>query len=157
MEKSHRAENLSSCSYSAFCAYPPAIHHDNMMHQIGRRKEVTDSAWRLLKRQLGSRPPWSVGACLLANLPSKNTCHKNPQHMLTRRDLNGRQQPPWCPTPGAAAYNSQPACWLIVVCGRAGSGAPWRQWNDGGCHGRWGMVWLALASFYPTKLIFFFR
>jgi hypothetical protein len=74
-EKSHRAENLSSCSYSAFCLYPPDMHHAAMMYQIGRRKEATNSAWRLLKRQLGSRPPWSVGECLLANLPSKNTCH----------------------------------------------------------------------------------
>jgi hypothetical protein len=32
-----------------------------------------------------------VGACLLANLPSKNTRHNNPQRLSTRRDQNGRQ------------------------------------------------------------------
>jgi hypothetical protein len=53
----------------------------------------------------------------------------NPQRPLTRRDLNGQLQPPWCLTPGNDAYNSRPECWRIVVCGGAGSGAPWRQWE----------------------------
>jgi len=48
-------------------------------------------------------------------------------HASTRRELNSRQRPPWCPTPGAATYNSRTACWPIVVCGGAGSGAPWRR------------------------------
>jgi hypothetical protein len=47
-----------------------------------------------------------------------------PQSPLTRRDLNGRQRPPWCPTPGADAHNGHPVCWLIVKCGGAGSGEP---------------------------------
>jgi len=41
------------------------------------------------------------------------------------------------------------ACWLIVVCLGTGGGAPWRPWDDGGCHG-WPVhvFCLALASFY---------
>jgi hypothetical protein len=46
-EKSHQAENLSSCSYSAFCAYTAATHHSTMMIQIGGREEAADLAWRL--------------------------------------------------------------------------------------------------------------
>jgi len=33
------------------------------------------------------------------------------------------------------------ACWLIVVCGDARGGAPWRPWDDGGRHG-WGVLFL---------------
>ncbi len=80
------------------------------------------------------------GACLLPNLPSKNRLTTTQQRLSTRRDIIGRQRPPWCPTPVDAAYNSQPACWLIVACGGAGSGAPWRLWDDGGCHDQRGMV-----------------
>ncbi len=109
-------------------------------------------AWRLPRRQLQCRPPWLEGGCSLANLPSKNTLTTTQQRLSTRRDLNGQQRLPWCPICGAAAYNSQPACWMIVVCGGAGSRAPWRPWYDGGRHGRWGLVWLALASFYLTTL-----
>ncbi len=54
-----------------------------------------------------------------------------PQCPSTRRDLIGRQRLPWCPTPDADAHNGHPVCWLIVVCGGAGSGAPWRPWDDG--------------------------
>jgi len=127
-EKSHRAEKLSTCSYSAFCAYTTATHHAAMMSPIGRREEA--------RRRLRSRLPWSVGTCSLANLPIKNTHHNNPQRLSTRHDLNGRQRPPWCPTPGSATYSSCPECWLIVVCGGAGREAPWRPWDDGGRHGR---------------------
>jgi hypothetical protein len=35
-------------------------------------------------------------------------------------------RPPWCLTPGAAAYDNQPTLWATVVCGGTGSGAPWR-------------------------------
>ena len=37
-------------------------------------------------------------------------------------------QLPWCLTPGAAAYDNQPTLWatVAVVCGNAGSGAPWQ-------------------------------
>jgi len=84
----------------------------------------------------------------------KEVFHNNPQRLSMRRDQNGRQWPPWCPTSGAGAYNSCPECWLIVICGRAGSEAPWRPWDDGDRHGRWGTVSLALASFYLTKNYF---
>ena len=139
-EKSHRADNLSSCSYSAFCAYAATAAAAAMMFRIGGRKEATDLAWRLPRRRLGSRPPWLVGACLLANLPSKNTLTTTQQRLSTRRDQNGRQWPPWCPNSCTGAYNSRPECWLIVVCGGAGSEAPWRPWDDGDRHGRWGTV-----------------
>ncbi len=137
-KKSHRAENLSSCSYSAFCTFTAATHHAAMMYRISRREEATDLAWRLPRRRLRCWPPWLEGGCLLANLPSKNTLTTTQQGLSTRRDLNGRQRLPWCPTRGTAAYNSQPACWMIVVCGGTESGAPWRPWEDGGRHGRWG-------------------
>ena len=134
-KKLRQAENLSSCSFSAFCAATAVTHHAAMMNRIGGREEATDSAWRLPSRRLRSRPPWSVGACLLANLPGKITCHNNPQHLSARGDLKGQQRPPWCPTPGPAAHTSRPECWLIVICGGARSGAPWRPWDNGGRHG----------------------
>ena len=43
-EKSHRAENLSSCSYSAFCAYTATAAAAAMMFLIGGRKDATDFA-----------------------------------------------------------------------------------------------------------------
>ncbi len=64
----------------------------------------------------------------------------NPQCLLTRRDLNGRLRPPLCLTPGDDAYNSRPECWRIVVCGGAGSGAPWQPWDGGNRQGRRGTV-----------------
>ncbi len=57
------------------------------------------------------------------------------QHPSTRRDLNGQQRLPWRPTPNADAHNGHPVCWLIVVCGSAGSGAPWRLWDNGNRQG----------------------
>jgi hypothetical protein len=63
-----------------------------------------------------------------------------PQHPLTRLDLNGRQWPPWCPTPDSNTHNGHPVCWLIVACSSAGSGAPWRPWDDGDRQGWWGML-----------------
>ncbi len=139
-EKLHRAENLVSWTYSSVFAATTTTHHTAMMYRIGGCKEATNLAWRLPQRRLGSRPPWLVGACLLANLPSKNTHHSNPQRLLTCRDQNGRQWPPWCPTSCAGAYISRPECWLIVVCGGAGSEAPLRPWDDGDRNGRWGTV-----------------
>ncbi len=139
-EKLHQAENLVSWTYSSVFAATTTTHHTAMMYRIGGRKEATDSAWRLKRQPLGSRPPWLVGACLLANLQSKNTRHNNPQRLFTRRDQNVRQWPPWCPNSCAGAYNSRPECWLIVVRGGAGSEAPWRPWDDGDRHGRWGKV-----------------
>jgi len=70
-EKSHRAENLSSCFYSAFCAYTVATHHAAIMYPIGGHEEATNLAWRLARQQLGNRLPWSEGVCSLANLPCK--------------------------------------------------------------------------------------
>ncbi len=139
-EKSHRAENLVSWPYSSEFSTTTAMHHIPMMYRTGGYKEATDLAWRLPQRRLRSRPSWLVGACLLAYLPSKNTLTTTQLQLSTCRDQNGQQWLPWCPTPGAGAYNSPPECWLIVVCGRAGNEAPWRPWDDGDCHGRWGTV-----------------
>ncbi len=103
--------------------------------------EATNLVWRLPRRRLRSLPTWSGGACLLANLPSKNMLTTTQQCLSTRLDLLiGQQQPPWCLTPCAAANNSQPACWLIVACNRAGSGALWQLWEYSGRHGQWGTV-----------------
>ena len=137
-EKLHHAENLSSFSHSAFRTSTAATHHISMMYQISGHQEVTNSVWRLPQQWLRSQPPWLVGACSLANLPSKNThtITTTQLHLPTRRNRNGQQQPPWCPTSGTSAYNSCPECWLIVVCGGAGSEALWQPWDDGGHHGR---------------------
>jgi hypothetical protein len=62
-EKS-QAENLVSWPYSFKFAATTATHHTSMMYRIGGLEEATDSAWRLPRRRLRSRP--------LANLPSKN-------------------------------------------------------------------------------------
>jgi hypothetical protein len=78
----------------------------------------------------------------------------NPQRLLMRCDLNGWQRPPWYPTPNADTDNSPPVCWWIVVCNGSRSEAPWQPWEDGGCHGWWGTVKLALASFYQAKTHF---
>ncbi len=59
-----------------------------------------------------------------------------PQRPSTRRDLIGQQRPPWRPTPDADAHNGHSVCWLIVICGGTGSGAPWRPWDDGDRQGR---------------------
>jgi hypothetical protein len=153
-EKLHRAENLVSLPYSSEFAATTATHHTSMMYRIGGRKEATNLAWRLPGGRLRSRPSWLVGACLLANLPSKNMLTKTQLILSKRCDQNGGQWLPWCPTPSAGANNSDPECWLIVVCSGAGSEAPWRPWDDGDRHGRWGTVYLALASFYLTKNYF---
>ena len=87
-EKSHQAENLISWPYSSKFSTTTATHRTAMMYQISRHKESTDLAWRwrLPRGQLGSRPPWLVGACLLANLPSKNMLTTTQQRLSTRRD-----------------------------------------------------------------------
>ncbi len=117
-------------------------HHASSRHGVPNRgcKEATNLVWRLPRWRRGSQPPWSVGACSLANLPSKNTLTTTQQRLSTRCDLIGQQRLPWCPTPGTTAYYSQPACWLIVACGSTRSGAPWRLWADDGHHGWWGTV-----------------
>ncbi len=71
-EKSHQgAESLVSWPYYSEFAATTTMHHTTMMYQINRCKEATDLARRLPQRWLGSRPSWLVGACLLANFPSK--------------------------------------------------------------------------------------
>jgi hypothetical protein len=64
----------------------------------------------------------------------------NPQHPSTHHDLNGRLRPPWCLTLGTDAYKSCLECWQIVVCGGAGSGAPWHLLGGSNCQGWWGTV-----------------
>jgi hypothetical protein len=49
-KKLHPAENLSYCSFSAFCAYTAGTHHAAMISRIGGRKEATKSAWWLSRR-----------------------------------------------------------------------------------------------------------
>jgi hypothetical protein len=103
LTKSHRAENHVYWLYSFNFAATTFTHHSAMIYQLGGRKEATDSAGRLPRGWLGSRPPWLVDAFLLANLPSKNTLTTTQQCLLLHRDLNGRQRLPWCPTRGAVA------------------------------------------------------
>jgi len=100
--KSHRVENLVYWPDSFDFTATTTTHHATMIYRLGEREEAADSARRLPRQMLGSRLPWLVGAFLLANLPSKNTLTTAQQHLSTRHDLNGRQQPPWCPTRGAA-------------------------------------------------------
>ena len=79
--------------------------------------------------------PMPEGMLIVSLLPyeflRRTQLTTTPQRPSTRRDLNGRRRPPWCPTPDADAHNGHPVCWLIVVCGGAGSGAPWWPWDDG--------------------------
>ena len=131
-----------------------------MMYRIDGRGTTTHSAWRLLSRQLrclrgcSSSPRWGgIADCLI--LPyiflRRTQPTTTPQRPSTRRDVNCRQRPQWCPTPSTTAYNSRPSCLLIVVCGGARSEAPWRLWDDGGRHGRWVHGYLVVASFYLAK------
>jgi hypothetical protein len=67
-EKSHQAENLSSCSYSAFCAYTANTHHAAMMSRIGGCKEATDSAFGMEAAETTARKPAAmVGGCVFAS------------------------------------------------------------------------------------------
>jgi hypothetical protein len=52
---------------------------------------------------------------------------------------NGRHGAP-LPAPAQTTVAQNVECWLIVVCGGAGSEAPWRPWDDGDRQGRWGTV-----------------
>jgi hypothetical protein len=85
-KKLHQAENLVSWPYSSEFAVTTATHHTTMMYQIGGRNEATDLAWRLPQQRLGIWPSWSVGACSLANLPSKNTLQQHNCHIVDRPD-----------------------------------------------------------------------
>ena len=46
-EKFHLAENLSFCSYSAFCAPTAARHHAAMISRFSGHEEATSLAWML--------------------------------------------------------------------------------------------------------------
>jgi len=67
-KKSHQAENLSSCSYSAFCAYTAVMYHSVMMFRIGGRKEETDSAFGVeAAKTTAWKPAAIVGGCVFAS------------------------------------------------------------------------------------------
>jgi hypothetical protein len=133
---------VSSRSSSSYFAATATTHLSPTMSLPGRRSITTDSAKRLPSRRLRCRRGCSLSPCQVSRgmLPyvflRRTQLTTTPQHPLTRRDLIGRQRPPWCPTPGANAHNGHPVCWLIVVCGGTGSGAPWRLWDDGDRQGR---------------------
>jgi len=75
-----------------------------------------------------------AGTLLFVCIPTLSTTHNTPRHQRVRTNMvNGSRRD----TPSAAAHNSHPTCWLIVVCGGAGSEAPWRPWDDGSRQGRW--------------------
>jgi hypothetical protein len=98
-KKSHQAENLVSWPYSSEFAATTAMHHTAMtiMYRISGREEATDLAWRLPQQRLRGRPSWLVGACLLANLPSKNMLTTNNcvcRRTVTKMADNGRHGAP---------------------------------------------------------------
>ncbi len=148
---------VSSRSSSSYFAATSTTHPSPTMSLPGRRSITTDLAKRLPNRRLRCRRGCSSSPCqvsrgvLLYVFLCKTQLTTTPQCPSTHRDQNGRQRPPWCPTPDADAHNGHSVCWLIVVCGGAGSGAPWRPWVDGDRQGRRGMLLLALASFYLAK------
>ena len=43
--------------------------------------------------------------------------------------------------------------WLIVACGGARSGAPWRPWDVGGRHGRWAHCLLVFTYMHRVSCI----
>jgi len=112
-----------------------SCHHDVPNRRIPRSNQFGMEG---AKRMAWNLVAMVGGACLLANL-TKNMLTTTQQRLLIRCDLYGRQQPPWCPTPGATTDNSCPESCMIVVCQNARRGAPWQPCDDGGCHGRWGM------------------
>ncbi len=148
---------VSSRSSSFYFAATATTHLSPTMPLPGRRSIITDSAKRLPSQRLQFRRGCSSSPCQESRgmLPYKflrrTQLTTTPQRPSTGCDQNGQQRPPWCPTPDANAHNGHPVCWLIVVCGSAGSGAPWRPWEDGDRQGWRGMLLLALASFYLAK------
>jgi hypothetical protein len=148
---------VSSCSSSSYFAATATTHLSPTMPLPGRRSMTTDSAKRLPSRRLQCRRGCSSSLCQVSRgmLPYKFLCRTQlattPQCPSTGCDQNGRQRPPWCPTSDTDAHNGHPMCWLIVVYGGAGSGAPWRPWDDVNRQGRRGTLLLALASFYLAK------
>ncbi len=148
---------VSSHSSSSYFAATATTHLSPMMSLPGRRSITTDSAKRLPSRRLQCRRGCSSSPCQVSRgmLPyvilRRTQLTTTPQRPSTRCDQNGRQRPPWCPTSDADAHNGHPVCWLIVVCGGAGSGAPWWPWDEGDRQGWRGTLLLALASFYQAK------
>ncbi len=117
-----------------FCILCPHPRHASCLHNVLVQPMQQSDHFGMEATKMMALP-WLVGGCFLGNLPGKNTHHNNPLVSLMCSYQNGLQRPP-----GATSYNSHPACWPIVVCGGARSGAPWLLWHDGGRHGQWGMV-----------------
>jgi hypothetical protein len=137
---------VSSRSSSSYFAATATTYLSPTMSLPGQRSITTNSAKRLPSRRLRCRRGCSSSPCQVSRdmlpyvLLHRTQLTTTPQRLSTRRDQNGRQRPPWCLTPDAEAHNGHPVCWLIVVCGSAGSGAPWRLWDDGDCQGRRGTL-----------------
>jgi hypothetical protein len=127
---------VSSRSSSSYFAATATMHLSPMMSLPGQCRTTTNSAKRLPSRWLRCQRGCSSSPCQVSHgmLPyvflRRTQLTTTSQRPSTRRDLIGQQRPPLCPTPDANAHNSHPVCWLIVVCGGAGSGAPWRPWDD---------------------------
>ncbi len=132
---------VPSRSSSSYFPAKATTHLSPMMSLPGQCSITTDLAKRLPSRRLRCRRGCSSSPCQVSHgmLPYVFLCKtqltSTPQRPSTRRDLFGRQRPPWCPTPDANAHNGHPVCWLIVICGGIGSGAPWRPWDDGNRQG----------------------
>jgi hypothetical protein len=163
--KSHHVGKLVSRAYSPNFAAAATMHHSPMMLLPRQHGTTINLAWRLPRQWLQcqqwcSLSPHQKG---IANRLIQNPMHSyvghnpqpttNPQRPSMCGDLNGRLRLPWCLTLGADAYNSCPECWRIIVCSGLGSGAPWWPWDGSDRQGGWGMVYLALASFYLAKTL----
>ncbi len=126
---------VSSQSFSSYFVATATTHLSPMMSLPGRRSITTDLAKRLPSQWLRCRRGCSSSPCQVSRgiLPyvfiRRTQLTATPQGPSTRCDLIGRQWPPWCPTPDADAHNGHPVCWLIVVCGGAGTGTQWRPWT----------------------------
>ncbi len=107
----------------------PTMQHNNQFGVEAASPMAPMPVGMLIVTLLG-RHCWSPGTLPYIFL-RRTQLTTTPQRPSTRHDLNGRQRPPWCPTPSPDAHNGHPVCWLIVVCGGAGSGASWRLWDDG--------------------------
>ncbi len=148
---------VSSHSFSSYFAATATMHFSPTMSLPGQRSITTNLAKRLPSQLLQCRRGCSSSPCQVSRvmLPYKflrrTQLTTTPQRPSTRRDLIGRQRLPWCPTPKTNTHNGHPVCWMIVVCAGAGSGAPWRPWDNGDCKGWRDTVKLALASFYLAK------
>ncbi len=148
---------VSSRSSSSYFAATATAHLSPTMSLPGQRRITTNLAKRLPSRRFQCRRGCSLSPCQVSRgmLPYVFLCRTQltttPQRPLTHRDQNGQQRPPWCPTLDANAHNGHQVCWLIVVCGGAGSGTPWWPWDNGDRQGWRDTLLLALASFYLAK------